>query len=348
MDSFCKLLYNGVYHNNFIQGVSKMSHYTHFTTEEREKSMVLLGQGQSIRAIARILCRAPSTVCRELKRNANKDGNYSASAATRRYENRRKLCHKKAILSGESELRSYVIEKLKEDWSPDQISGRAKEEQKAFSISYNTIYRAIQKGLIPKELRSHLRIKSTKNRKKRTSDKRGKIADTVSIHDRPAEAETREVLGHWESDTILGRRKTGCIGTHVERKTGFLIAFKLPDRKDDVFTKTTIKYFLSLPNELKKSFTVDNGVEFMSHKQLAQETGMNVYFCDPYSPWQRGTNENTNCLLRQYYPKGTSFFDMTDEELDFYVQKINNRPRKRFGYKTPFEVLRSSLELCCT
>ena len=325
-----------------------MSHYTHFTTEEREKSMVMLGQGLSIRAIARILSRAPSSVSRELKRNANKDGSYSASAATRRYTNRRKHCHKKAILIGESELRSYVIEKLSEDWSPDQISGRAKEKQKPFSISYNTIYRAIQKGIIPKELRAHLRIKSTKNRKKRSNDKRGKIADTVSIHDRPVEVENREVLGHWESDTVLGKRNTGCIGTHVERKTGFLIAIKLPDRKGDVFSKLTIKHFLSLPNELKKSFTVDNGVEFMSHKQLSQGTGMNVYFCDPYSPWQRGSNENTNGLLRQYFPKGTSFLDISDEALARSVWKINNRPRKRLGYKTPFEVLLASLELCCT
>lgn len=325
-----------------------MSHYTHFTIEEREKSMVMLAGGASMRAIARVLGRSPSTVSRELRRNANKDGSYSASAASRRYKIRRKACHKKAILTDESDLRTYVIEKLNENWSPEQISGRAEEEKRPFSISYNTIYRSIEKGVIPKKMRSHLRLKHTKNRKRRSNDNRGKIAGTVSIHDRPKEVETREDLGHWESDTVLGKRYTGCIGTHVERKTGFLIAFRIPDRRDDVFTKETIKSFLSLQDQLKKSFTVDNGVEFLSHKLLAKETGMAVYFCDPYSPWQRGTNENTNNLLRQYFPKGSSFSDMNDEDLARVVDQINNRPRKRFGFKTPNEVLQESLAKCCT
>ena len=348
MDSFCELLYNGVYHNNFIQEGCKMSRYTHFSTEEREKSMVLLGQGMSIRAIAMELHRSPSSVSREIKRNANKDGSYSASTATRKYTKRRKKCHRKLILSENEALKNYVAERLVLDWSPEQICGRAALEKQPFSISYNTIYRAINSGLIPKKFKKHLRFKKTQNRKKKTDDKRGTIADTVSIHDRPASVELREELGHWESDTVLGKRRTGCIATHVERKSGFLIAFKLPDQKDDVVIKETIKHFRPLPDVLKKTFTVDNGKEFRSHKLLLQETNMRVYFCDPFSPWQRGSNENTNGLLRQYYPKGSSFFDFTEDDLNQTVWKINNRPRKRFGFKTPLEVLLDSLQKCCT
>lgn len=325
-----------------------MSHYTHFTTEEREKSMVMIGQGKSIRMIAKELHRAPSSVSRELKRNANKDGSYSANTARRKYEKRRKNCHRKLLLSENEALRLYVTEHLSDDWSPEQISGRAAYEDQPFSVSYNTIYRAMDSGVLPKKLKKHLRIKKTKNRKRKADDKRGTIADTVSIHDRPVEVDLREELGHWESDTVLGKRKTGCIVTHVERKSGFLIAFKLPDRRNDIVIKETIRQFLLLPAVLKKSFTVDNGKEFRSHKLLSEGTNMDVFFCDPFSPWQRGTNENTNGLLRQYYPKGSSFLSFAEDDLMQAVWKINNRPRKRFGFKTPVEVLLDSLHLCCT
>lgn len=170
-------------------------------------------------------------------------------------------------------------------------------------------------------------------------DKRGKIPNTVSIHKRPAGAENRSSFGHWESDTVLGQRKTGCFGTHVERKSGFLIAFKIPDRQNNAFNKATTAAFENVPEALKKSFTVDNGKEFAAHIELARSTGMKVFFCDPYSPWQRGTNENTNGLLRQFFPKGTSFENVSDEELQAVVNFINNRPRKRLGVRTPAEVL---------
>ncbi|MCM1059066.1 MAG: IS30 family transposase [Eubacterium sp.] len=146
-------------------------------------------------------------------------------------------------------------------------------------------------------------------------DKRGKIPDRTSIHERLAGAENRSRFGHWESDTVLGKRGTGCIGTHVERKSGYLVAFKIPDRQDKAFTIATVAAFEKILEKLKKSFTVDNGKEFAAHKELAAWTGMKVFFCDPYSPWQRGTNENTNGLLRQFFPKGTSFADISDEEL---------------------------------
>lgn len=325
-----------------------MSHYTHFTTEERELSRELKALGYSICQIAARLGRNKSSVSREFKRNSNKDGSYSAHAADGRYKERRKRCGRKPMLQADSPVKEYVIEKLSLDWSPDEISNRAKLDREAFSISYNTIYRAIDNGIISKKLRNHLRIKRIKNRKAKSNDKRGKIADRVMISERPESINDRVEVGHWESDTVLGKRNTGCIATHVERVTGYLIAFRLPNLKDDIFRIKTVDVFKNLPSALKKSFTVDNGNEFRSHSDLAAQTGMDVYFCDPYSPWQRGTNENTNGLLRQYFPKGTSFKDFCDDYFDYVVDLINNRPRKRLGYRTPAEVFYDLFSKCCT
>ena len=325
-----------------------MSHYTHFTIEEREKSRVLLEQGLSIRAIARILNRSASSVSRELRRNANKDGTYSANAAEKRYKQRRKRCGRKPMLVSDSPMKEYVIQGLEQQWSPEEISGRAKVEEKEFSISYNTIYRSVAAGHIPKIYRKNFRFKHIKNRKRKKDDKRGNIADRVMIADRPEYINNRSEFGHWEADTVLGKRGTGCIGTLVERKSGYLISFKIPHRRDDVFKTACVNAFSDVPSLLKKSITVDNGTEFASHKELSAETNMDIYFCDPYSPWQRGSNENTNHLLRQYFPKGSSFNDFDDKQLAFVVNLLNNRPRKRLGFKTPNEVLSSYLLLCCT
>lgn len=177
-----------------------------------------------------------------------------------------------------------------------------------------------------------------KHQKCKGEDKRDKISNTVSIHERPAGAENRSRFGHWGSDTVLGQRKTGCFGTHVERKSGFFVAFRIPDRQDNAFNKARAAAFENIPRALKKGFTVDNGKEFAAHIELSELTGMKVFFCDPYSPWQRGTNENTNGLLRQFFLKGTSFENVSDEELRAVVNLINNRPRKRLGFRTPAEV----------
>ena len=259
-----------------------MCHYTILSTEERELSRVLKAQGLSIRAIARMLNRSPSSVSREFRRNSYSNGTYAAHHADKLYQKRRKNCGRKPKLKAGA-ARDYVLEKMALRWSPEQIAGRVKRDKESFSISFPTIYRAI--------------------------------------------------------DTVLGMRKTGCFGTHVERKSGYLIAFRIDDRQDNVFNTATIKAFSSVPDKLKKSFTVDNGKEFAAHKELTDATGMKVYFCDPYSPWQRGTNENTNGLLRQFFPKGTSFTNISDDDLQHIVDLINNRPRKRLGFRTPLEVL---------
>ena len=323
-----------------------MSSYKHFTMAEREKSMVMLGQGHGVRAIARALGRSPSSVSRELKRNCNKDGSYSASTAERRYHTRRKNCGRKPMLLSDGEMRRYVENKLQMCWSPDEIAGRAKLENKRFTLSYNTIYRAIEKGVIPKRLRCYLRFKRRKNRKKKKDDKRGTVQGAVSFRQRPQAAEARSEPGHFESDTVLGARGTGVIGTHVDRMTGYLVAFRIPDKKNNAFIYATAEAMKKLPKPFRKSFTVDHGTEFYDHELLAELTGMNVYFCDPYSPWQRGSNENTNGLLRQFFPKGVSLADVTDQSLQYVVDLINHRPRKRFGYRSPAEVLDSLL--CCT
>ncbi len=314
-----------------------MCHYTHFTTEERELSRVWKAQGLIIRAIARMIKRSPSSVSREFARNSREDGTYSANYADKQYAERRKNCGRKPILENE-QIKNYVVEKLEQRWTPEQIAGRAKLDKEPFSISFPTIYRAIDSGILPPRLKKIMRFK-WKHKKCKTDDKRGKIPNTTSIHGRPAGAENRSRFGHWESDTVLGKRGTGCIATHVERKSGYLIAVKIPDRQDKAFTVATIAAFAKISEKLKKSFTVDNGKEFAAHKELAAGTGMKVFFCDPYSPWQRGTNENTNGLLRQFFPKGSSFADITDEKLQAVVDLINNRPRKRLGFRSPTELL---------
>ena len=320
-----------------------MSQYTHFTTEEREMSRVMKEKGYSIRKIAVELKRSPSSVSREFKRNANKDGSYAAYTADRRYLKRRKNCGKKPKLLDE-EIKAYVVERLNLRWTPEEIAGRAKLEED-FSISYNTIYRAVDSGLIPKAIKKFMRFKSKRNKKRRKDDKRGRISDTVSISERPEEVETRLTFGHWEGDTVLGKRKTGCIGTLVERASGFTLAFKLDNAKAENFNKAAVKAFSSLPKILKKTLTVDNGTEFMLHKELAKALDMDIYFCDPYSPWQRGSNENTNGLLRQFFPKNTSFKDVSDEQISIALDLINNRPRKRFGFRSPAEVLNNFFTL---
>ena len=323
-----------------------MNHYTHFSIEEREKARCLLEQGLSMRKIAAALSRSPSSISREFKRNRYKNGTYAAHHAQKRYNKRKKMCGVSPLLQNEL-IRNYVLERMHLSWTPEQICERAKFENQPFHISYPTIYRAIDGGILPKSLKKLMRFK-WQYKKHKPTENRGKTPDTISIHQRPECANDRSEIGHWESDSVLGRQKTGCFGTHVERVSGYLVAFYMKDRKNNIFTTSTIQAFRDIPNIWKKSFTVDNGKEFASHKELTRQTNMHVYFCDPHAPWQRGTNENTNGLLRQFYPKGTSLACVTKEQLDYVVSLINNRPRKRLGWRTPTEVFNSITVICCT
>ena len=275
-----------------------MCHYTHFTKEEREKSRVLKAQGLSIRAIAKELGRTPSSVSREFRRNCYVNGNYAAHYAEKRYRKRRKNCARKVKLLDDA-ICDYVMEKMNLRWSPEQIAGRVKRDKEPFCISFPTIYRAIDSGILPPQLKKIMRFK-WKHKKCKGTDNRGKIPDTTPIHDRPAGAENRSRYEHWDLDM----RKTSCFGTHVEHKSGYLVAFRIDDRQDNAFNCATIKAFSSIPEKLKKSFTVDNGKAFAAYKVLAEATGMKVFFCDPYSPWKCCTNEITSGLLRHFLRKG--------------------------------------------
>lgn len=315
-----------------------MGHYKHLTTEERECIMVLHSHGLSERKIALKLERSHSTISRELKRNSKANATYSADWACKLYHKRRKLCHKKLLMQN-LEVADYINERLKLKWTPEQIAGRAKKDNFPILFSFATIYRAIDKKLLaitPKQMR----FKGVVNRKRRSDDGRGKMHGITRISERPACINNRERIGDWESDTILGKRTTGAIGTHVDRKTGFLVAFKLNGQGSAEYVAATIEAFKAVPKKFHKTFTADRGKEFTNHRDLTEALKMPFYFCDPFSSWQRGTNENTNGLIRQFFPKKTSFAHITNEILEHVVTLINNRPRKRLGWNTPAEVFK--------
>ncbi len=321
-----------------------MSH-THFNIEERESILKYLSQGISINKIASLIGRNKSSISRELKRNSM-HGFYSPSRAQNRYKNNRTRCGRKNILENNLELREAIAVGLKEDWSPEQICGRFKLEDK-FNISFKTIYRAIDLGLLEVSKKDVLRRKG-KSKKHGSIETRGKIPNKKMIDERPFSPEDRSEIGHFESDTVIGVGRKGAIATHVDRKSRYLLASIMPNRKSDTFSAHTIKMFNPIPKGFVKTFTCDNGKEFSRFKEIEDELNSLVYFANPYHSWERGTNENTNGLLRQYFPKGSNFENITQEDLDIAVHKINNRPRKVLGFRTAYEVFWNEInKRCC-
>lgn len=311
--------------------------------EEREEISRGLATNLSIRTIALSLGRSPSTISREINRNRG-IANYRAADAHRAAwvrASRPKIC----ILVSNSKLRELVTCKLKDDWSPEQISGWLKLEypnDEGLRVSHETIYKSLfvqTRGLFRKELRKHLRTKRNFRRSRSfKATTRGGIADGVSISERPAIVEDRAIPGHWEGDLIHGSKNT-FIATVVERQTRFTVLVKV-DGKDTQSVVTALsEQMVKLPKLLKQSLTWDRGNEMAGHVAFSVATKMDVYFCDPRSPWQRGTNENTNGLLRQYFPKGTSLSRFTQDELNRAAAKLNNRPRKTLGFYTPAQKL---------
>ncbi len=316
--------------------------YEHLNVKERHTLMFLLQYGLSYREIGRRLDRSHTSISREVKRNTRKSGCYTDDSAQELALNRRQT-PRHARKQYNQPLVNYVINNLRKDWSPETIAGRLKNDfprNHEMRISPETVYQWIfSNAKNGGDLYQNLIRKHKKRRKQMPyGTGRGLIPDRVSISDRPEAIENRGRFGHWESDSVLGAKGSGGIATHVERKSRLTIAEKLSDQCAETFTVATVSAFSLIPEAWKKTLTVDNGKEFAGFKLIEKGTGMDVYFCDPYLPWQRGTNENTNDLLRYYFPKGIDWRSVSNKELEVAVDKLNNRPRKCLNYQTLNEV----------
>jgi IS30 family transposase len=313
------------------------------TLVEREEISRGVINGHSLRVIAGSLRRAASTVSREVARNGG-IGRYRAAASEKRawvQALRPKLCK----LATHPALRRVVARLLRRNWSPQQIAGWLKRnhpDEEAFWVSHETIYRSLfvqARGVLKKQLIEHLRSHHPIRRSRHATakaDLRGRIPDTVSIRERPAEAEDRAVPGHWEGDLLCGSANSYLV-TLVERQTRYLMLAKIANRDTHSVVTALIKQAKQLPEELYRSLTWDRGAELTDHKRFTLATDVAVYFCDPQSPWQRGSNENTNRLLRQYFPKRTDLSVHSQARLNKIARELNERPRKTLAYETPAE-----------
>lgn len=310
---------------------------------EREDISRSIATGTSMRMIATQLGRSPSTISREINRNGGYD-RYRAAEAEQAAWNRAlrpKLCK----LAGNKRLTRTVVKKLQLEWSPQQVAGWLKREHpddEAYHVSHETIYKSLyiqSRGVLKKELLKALRSQRIMRRARNSSLKQqgpGKITNAVSISERPASAEDRAVPGHWEGDLIAGTNNS-FIATLVERHSRYLMLAKVKNKDSESVIAALIKQSKKLPAELYKSLTWDRGTEMARHQKFTLATDIDVYFCDPKSPWQRGSNENTNRLLRQYFPKGTDLALHSQAKLNAVARRLNERPRKTLEYETPAE-----------
>ena len=318
--------------------------------EERVDIQAGIAAGRSVRSIARDLGRAPSTVSREIGRNAWYRTQYRAVAADSHARHRAER-PKPRKLACNDRLAVRVTAGLQRRWSPREISERLAmdfPDDPSMQISHEAIYQSLfmlGRGGLRKELTSALRSGKAIRRPRRTvGERRGRIPGMVMITERPAEADDRAVPGHWEGDLIIGKDNASAIGTLVERSTRFTMLLHLPvDHTAATVRDAIVAKVATLPDELRKTLTWDQGTEMALHRQIAIDADLDVYFCDPASPWQRGTNENTNGLLRQYFPKGTDLSLHTPEDLQLVQDEFNDRPRAVLGYRKPTEVISSLL-----
>jgi len=319
------------------------------TRSEREDISRGIASGSTFREIARHLDRAVSTVSREVTRHGGRPA-YRAHAADDQAW-KLTLRPKRCLLAVNRKLRDIVASKLILDWSPEQISGWLKShypDNESMRVSHETIYRSLfiqARGVLKKELMDHLRSKRRIRRSRHASEhgqSRGQIVDAVSIRERPAEAEDRAIPGHWEGDLLSGA-KNSYIATLVERHSRFAMLIKVPSKETGVVVAALSQHVRKLPATLRRSLTWDRGLEMAKHKEFTVATDVQVYFCDPQSPWQRGTNENTNLLLRQYFPKGTDLSGISQAQLDQVSLRLNQRPRKTLGFQTPASRLQASV-----
>lgn len=310
---------------------------------EREEISRALALGQSIRSISAALSRAPSTISREVNRNGGAQSYRATQAEQAAWDRARrpKVCK----LTSNRRLARVVALKLQHKWAPQQIAGWLKHTypwDESYHVSHETIYRSLfvqARGALNKELQQHLRRTRGMRRSRHYTQKtecHGRLTDTVSIRERPASVEDRAVPGHWEGDLVFGDRDSQ-IATLVERQTRYVMLVKVPSKDSETVINALIKHAHKLPQELYRSLTWDRGKEMAGHKRFTLATDIAVYFCDPQSPWQRGSNENTNGLLRQYFPKGKDISGYSQTQLNAVARELNERPRMTLGYETPAE-----------
>lgn len=328
--------------------------YNHLNINERACIYQFKNLGMSTREIAKALNRSPSTISRELKRNSYKTSiNYSVTRyspinAEKKYKERRLKCHRHTKIT--SEIKEYIESKIYINWSPEQIVNYNDNKQDDFP-SICTIYRWIHLGLLNKITMKKLRRKGNF---KRPAETRGKFNIGKTIKKRPKEVYKRKDFGHWEADTVVSGRinrqykSHACFVTLAERKSRLYICKHLPNRKEENVTNAIIELLSQFPSDLVKTITCDRGKEFAGWKEIEEKLNCNIYFADPYCAWQKGTNENSNGLLREYYPKGMDLSKTNNEELKEKLDLLNNRPRKCINYKTPNEVINEFLSNCCT
>jgi len=316
---------------------------------EREVISRGLSSGQSIRRMAADLGRAPSTVSREIRRHGGRGAYRAVQADKQAWQ--RALRPKRCALRLNAELRRMVAGKLALDWSPEQISAWLKlqhPDEPGMHVSHETIYRSLfvqARGVLKKELQKHLRTKRTMRKSRLAGvepERRGRIADALTIRQRPPEAEDRAVPGHWEGDLICGTHNSHIV-TLVERQSRFTTLIKIPNREANTVAAALSQHIRKLPASLKRSLTWDRGMEMAKHPLFTMATDVKVYFCDPQSPWQRGSNENTNGLLRQYFPKRTDLSVHSQAELNRVALRLNQRPRETLGFQTPAAKLSASV-----
>lgn len=335
---------------NGVAPCSRHRSPTALSLEEREEISRGLTAHWTLRRIAAALGRAPSTISREILRNGGPKAYRAAAADLAAWRRARRPQRRKLVTH--HHLRRLVASRLARDWSPEQIAHWLRlrfGDDNGMRVSHETIYQTLflqARGALKKELMAHLRSgQRTRRRKKATTQAhlRGQIVDAVSIRERPAEVEDRAVPGHWEGD-LLAVGGNGWIATLVERQSRFTMLVKLKGKDTRSVVKALARKMRRLPAELRQSLTWDRGTELARHKDFSIATDVKVYFCDPYSPWQRGTNENTNGLLRQYFPKGKDLSGVTPRRLEAIAKLLNERPRKTLGFQTPAVTLASLLQ----
>jgi len=335
-------------HGGIVPAARRRSALT-LTLAEREDISRGIASGSSIREIAKGLQRAVSTVSREVARHGGRPQYRASAADLQAWESA--LRPKACLLAIHLKLQSIVASKLILDWSPEQISGWLKTQypdDESMRVSHETIYRSLfiqARGVLKKELIAHLRTKRRIRRSRHSRDsghRCGQIVDAISIRERPAEIQDRAIPGHWEGD-LIGGTKNSHIATLVERHSRFTMLVKVSSKDTATVVAALGRHVRQLPATLRRSLTWDRGLEMAKHKSFTVATNVKVYFCDPQSPWQRGSNENTNGLLRQYFPKRTDLSVHSQSELDKVALRLNQRPRKTLGFQTPEDRLRASV-----